>query len=55
MVAPLAPGLLWNGQITLPPTGAFRIVVREFEFLTADAGTGTTQTRRLVFADTVEL
>lgn len=55
VVATSAPGLLWNGQITLPATGAFRIVVREFEFLTADAGAGSTQTRRLVFADTVEL
>jgi hypothetical protein len=50
-----APGLLWNGQITLPASGTFRIVVREFEFLIADAGTGSMQTRRLVFADTVEL
>jgi hypothetical protein len=55
VVATPAPGLLWNGQVTLPATGSFRIVVREFEFLVADAGAGTTQTRRLVFADTVEL
>jgi hypothetical protein len=51
-------GRLWQGTVSLPSPrvpGEFRLVIREFEQLTADSDTGFRTGARLVFADTLLL
>jgi hypothetical protein len=46
----------WSGRVRVDPArGPYRVVLREFESFAADAGEGLARTRRLVFAETIEV
>jgi hypothetical protein len=56
--AALFDGVLWQGDIPLPSPrepGQYRLAIREFEHLSADADIGFQPGQRLIFADTIVL